>query len=77
MPFFAMTSFLNRPTVVWQVSEYTSPYLLFQEIVKMMEKKIVLEHELILTFTSETSFKDISLIRRISQIKKLLEEATV
>lgn len=77
MPFFAMTSFLNRPTVVWQVSEYTCPYLLFQEIVKMMEKKIVLEHELILSFTSETSFKDISLIRRISQIKKLLEEATV
>ena len=77
MPFFAMTSFLNPPTVVWQVSEYTSPYLLFQEIVKMMEKKIVLEHELILRFTSETSFKDISLIRRISQIKKLLEEATV
>ena len=43
----------------------------------MMEKKIALEHELILSFTSETSFKNISLIRRISQIKKLLEEATV
>jgi len=45
-----------------------------QELAKLMESKHELEEELILCFTSNTSFQDIVSIRKISHIKKLYEE---